>query len=49
MKSLEKTTARKIIGPKRVKVTAGRREKHGDEPRNLNSHRFIIKVKVEES
>jgi len=49
MKSFEKTTVRKIIGPKRVKVTAGRRKKHGDEPRDLYSHRLIKMVKLEES
>jgi len=48
MKSSEKTTVRKIIGPKSAEVTEGRREKHGDEPRNSNSHRFIRMVKLEE-
>jgi hypothetical protein len=39
---------RKVIGPKRVEVTRGRRKKHDDEPRNLNSHRFIRMVKLEQ-
>jgi len=49
MKSFEETTVRKIIGPKRVEVTAGRRKKHGDEPCNLNSRRFIRMAKLVES
>jgi hypothetical protein len=46
MKSFEKTIVRKIIGPKKVEVTEGRRKKHGDEPRNLHSRRFIRMVKL---
>jgi len=30
-------------------VTEGRRKKHGDESRTLNSHRFIRMAKLEES